>query len=113
MANQVYAYGAPNNKPYVEVDPKIVGSWMHLAFVYSGSSCKVYADGQLVNTLGITPASDNGAPLPIGCTSAGDDWCLYGDYDEVRLCAGELSADRIAADCATATNAAFLSYGAA
>ena len=113
MANQVYAYGAPNNKPYVEVDPKIVGSWMHLAFVYSGSSCKVYADGQLVNTLGITPASDNGAPLSIGCTSAGDDWCLYGDYDEVRLCAGELSADRIAADCATATNAAFLSYGAA
>ena len=112
-AYQVYAYGAPNNKPSVDVDSKIVGNWMHLAFVYSGSSCKVYADGQLVNTLTITPASDNGAPLSIGCTSAGDDWCLYGDYDEARLCAGELSADRIAADCATATNAAFLSYGAA
>ncbi|MCR5840317.1 MAG: DUF2341 domain-containing protein, partial [Kiritimatiellae bacterium] len=112
-ANRVHVYGAPSNKPIVEVDPKIVGSWMHLAFVYSGSSCKVYADGQLANTLGITPASDNGAPLSIGCTSAGDDWCLYGDYDEARLCAGELSADRIAADCATATNAAFLSYGAA
>ena len=108
-AYQVYAYGAPNNKPSVDVDSKIVGNWMHLAFVYSGSSCKVYADGQLVNTLTITPASDNGAPLSIGCTSDGGDWCLYGDYDEARLCAGELSADRIAADCATATNAAFLS----
>ena len=112
-AYQIYAYGAPNNKPSVEVDTKIVGSWVHLAFVYSGSSCKVYADGQLVNTLGITPASDNGAPLSIGCTSDGGDWCLYGDYDEARLCDGELSADRIAADYATATDAGFLSYGAA
>ena len=112
-AYQIYAYGAPNNKPSVEVYTKIVGSWVHLAFVYSGSSCKVYADGQLVNTLGITPASDNGAPLSIGCTSDGGDWCLYGDYDEARLCDGELSADRIAADYATATDAGFLSYGAA
>ncbi|MBO4708462.1 MAG: DUF2341 domain-containing protein [Kiritimatiellae bacterium] len=112
-AYQVYAYGAPSAMPYVEVDSKIVGNWMHLAFVYSGSSCKVYADGQLVNTLGITPASDNGAPLSIGCTSDGGDWSLYGDYDEARLCDGELSAERIAADYATATDAGFLSYGAA
>ena len=112
-ANQVYAYGAPDSKPSVEVDTKIVGNWMHLAFVYSGSSCKVYADGQLVNTLTIIPASDNGVPLSIGCTSDGGDWCLYGDYDEARLCAGELSAERIAADYATATDAAFLSYGTA
>ncbi len=112
-AYQVYAYGAPSEMPYVEVDTKIVGNWMHLAFVYSGSSCKVYADGQLVNTLAITPASDNGAPLSIGCTSDGGDWSLYGDYDEARLCDGELSADRIAADYATATDAGFLSYGAA
>lgn len=112
-ANQVYAYGAPDSKPSVEVDTKIVGNWMHLAFVYSGSSCKVYADGQLVNTLTIIPASDNGVPLSIGCTSDGGDWCLYGDYDEARLCDGELSAERIAADYATATDAGFLSYGAA
>ena len=112
-AYQVYAYGAPGEMPSVEVDTKIVGNWMHLAFVYSGSSCKVYADGQLVNTLTIIPASDNGAPLSIGCTSDGGDWCLYGDYDEARLCDGELSAERIAADYATAMDAGFLSYGAA
>ena len=109
---QVYAYGAPGSMPTVDVEG-IVGNWVHLAFVYSGSSCKVYANGQLLNTLSITPASDNGAPLSIGCTSDGGDWCLYGDYDEARLCDGELSADRIAADYATATDAGFLSYGAA
>ena len=109
---QVYVYGAPGSMPTVDVEG-IVGNWVHLAFVYSGSSCKVYANGQLLNTLSITPASDNGAPLSIGCTSDGGDWCLYGDYDEARLCDGELSADRIAADYATATAAGFLSYGAA
>ena len=109
---QVYVYGAPGSMPTVDVEG-IVGNWVHLAFVYSGSSCKVYANGQLLNTLSITPASDNGAPLSIGCTSDGGDWCLYGDYDEARLCDGELSADRVAADYATATDAGFLSYGAA
>ena len=109
---QVYVYGAPGEMPTVDVEG-IVGNWIHLAFVYSGSSCKVYANGQLLNTLTITPASDNNAPLSIGCTSGGDDWCLYGDYDEARLCDGELSSDRIAADYATATDAGFLSYGAA
>ena len=109
---QVYAYGAPGSMPTVDVTG-IVGNWVHLAFVYSGASCKVYANGQLLNTLSITPASDNGAPLSIGCTSGGDDWSLYGDYDEARLCDEELSADRIAADYATATDAGFLSYGAA
>ena len=109
---QVYVYGAPGEMPTVDVEG-IVGNWIHLAFVYSGSSCKVYANGQLLNTLTITPARDNNEPLSIGCTSGGDDWCLYGDYDEARLCDGELSSDRIAADYATATESGFLSYGAA
>ncbi|MBQ3747648.1 MAG: DUF2341 domain-containing protein, partial [Kiritimatiellae bacterium] len=111
-ANTVYVYGAGGASPTVSV-PGLVGSYVHLAFVYSGNACKVYANGSLLDTLSIGAASDNGAPLSIGCTSAGDDWCLNGDYDEVRLCGGELSADRIAADYATATEAGFLSYGAA
>ena len=108
---QVYVYGASGEKPTVDVEG-IVGNWIHLAFVYSGTTCTVYANGQLLNTLSIMAASDNGAPLSIGCTSGGDDWCLYGDYDEVRLCDGELSADRIVADYATAHNANFFAYGA-
>lgn len=111
-ASTVYVYGASGASPTVSV-PGLVGSYVHLAFVYSGAICAVYANGSLLDMLSIGPASDNGAPLSIGCTSSGDDWSLYGDYDEVRLCGDALSADRIAADHATATRADFLSYGAA
>lgn len=111
-ATTVYIYGASGASPTVSV-PGLVGSYVHLTFVYSGATCKVYANGSLLDTLSIGAASDNNAPLSIGCTSSGDDWSLCGDYDEVRLCDGELSADRIAADYATATDAGFLSYGAA
>ncbi|MBQ6328787.1 MAG: DUF2341 domain-containing protein [Kiritimatiellae bacterium] len=111
-ATTVYVYGASGDTPTVSV-PGLVGNYVHIAFVYSGATCKVYANGSLLDTLSIGAASDNGAPLSIGCTSSGDDWSLCGDYDEVRLCGGVLSAARIAADYATATRADFLSYGAA
>jgi hypothetical protein len=109
-AETVYVYGAGGPAPTVNV-PGLVGGWAYLTFAYSGATCKVYADGALVGTLGINPATENGSPLAIGCTPSGDEWCLVGDYDEVRLCAGNLSAERIAADYATATKKDFLAYG--
>lgn len=108
----VYVYGASGETPTAAISG-IAAGYKYLTFVYSGSSCKVYSDGVLVDTLAITSASDNGCPLSIGCTASGDDWSLYGDYDEVRLSKGELSAERIAADFATATSSAFLSCGEA
>jgi hypothetical protein len=110
-AEIVYVYGAGGSMPTVRISG-LVGEWVHLAFAYSGSTCKVYANGELVDTLGISPATDNGAPLSIGCTSDGNEWCLFGDYDEARLCRGNLSAERIAADYATATKRDFFAYGA-
>lgn len=109
-AETVYVYGAGGPTPTVNV-PGLVGGWVYLTFAYSGATCKVYANGALINTLDINPATENGLPLAIGCTPSGDDWCLVGDYDEVRLCAGNLSAERIAADYATATKKDFLAYG--
>ena len=111
-AKKVYVYG-DSGSASTQILPEIVGNWVHLAFAYCGSECKVYVNGVLHETLAITPAVDNGRPLSIGCTSSGDDWSLYGDYDEVRLSGGESPAARIAADYATATDSAFLSYGAA
>ena len=110
-AETVYVYGAGGPTPTVSV-PGLVGNWVHLAFSYNASECKVYANGTLLQTLAINPATDNGLPLSIGCTSAGDDWSLCGDYDEVRLCGGNLDAERIAADYATATQLGFFVYGA-
>ena len=110
-AEQVYVYGADGAMPTVNL-PGLIGGWVHLAFAYCGSVCKVYADGELVDTLDISPATENGAPLSIGCTSTGDEWCLAGDYDEIRLCGGNPSAERIAADYATAAKKDFFDYGA-
>ena len=110
-AETVYVYGSGGPTPTVSV-PGLVGNWVHLAFSYNASECKVYANGTLLQTLAINPATDNGLPLSIGCTSAGDDWSLCGDYDEVRLCGGNLDAERIAADYATATQRGFFVYGA-
>ncbi|MBR4937826.1 MAG: DUF2341 domain-containing protein, partial [Kiritimatiellae bacterium] len=109
-AENVLVYGDAAEKPVLNI-PGLVGNWVHLAFVYGGNTCKVYANGALAGTLGIVPASDNGAPLALGCTSDGGDWCLYGDYDEARLCKGALSPERIAADYATAVRSDFFDYG--
>ena len=91
-AETVYVYGANGATPTVNI-PGLVGGWVHLAFVYGGTACKVYADGRLVDTLNISPASENGLPLAIGCTPSGDEWCIVGDYDEARLCPGNPSAE--------------------
>ena len=109
-AEIVYVYGADGSMPTVNV-PGLVGGWVYLTFAYSGATCKVYANGALINTLDINPATENGLPLAIGCTPLGNEWALSGDYDEVRLSAGNLSAERIAADYATAVNKDFLAYG--
>ena len=54
---------------------------------------------------------DNGQVLAIGNNASGNERSFFGRYDEVRLCGGTLSAERIAADYATARNSAFFKYG--
>ena len=110
-AEKVYVYGADGDMSTVNI-PGLEGGWVHLVFAYCGTICNVYANGAFVDTLNISPATENGAPLSIGCTSNGDEWCLFGDYDEVRLGGGNPSAERIAADYSTATRKDFFNYGA-
>ena len=111
-AEKVHVYGADGAMPTVNISG-LEGGWEHLVFAYCGTICNVYANGALVDTLNISPATENGAPLSIGCTSNGDEWCLFGDYDEVRLGGGNPSAERVAADYSTATRKDFFNYGAA
>ena len=88
--------------------------WAQLVFVYSGSSVKYYANGVFVaEKTDIVPITDNGQVLALGNNASGTERSFFGRYDEVRLSGATLAADRIAADYATATDAGFLSYGAA
>ncbi len=84
VAGQIYVYGG-GDASLVDISPSFFGNWVHLAFVYSGRSCGVYANGTLLSTAVIDAARDNGKPLSLGSNSDCSEWCLYGDYDEVRI----------------------------
>lgn len=82
--------------------------------VYDGETLSVYTNG-LVSTNGtISIATDNGLPLSFGNFSSGNGIAASynGEYDEIRLRGGSLSADRIKADYDMVNNRNFLSYGA-
>ena len=90
---------------------QFVGKWMALTFAFSGTTVSVYTNGALCASGTIAAAADNENVLAIGSTIDGRATAFEGFYDEVRLCGGTLSAERIAADYATAANPDFFSYG--
>ena len=59
----------------------------------------------------IAPPIDNGYPLAFGNKPNGVNPSFYGQYDEIRLRGGTLSADRIKADYDMIANRDFLGYG--
>ena len=97
-ARTIYAYGCGGESILYTIPMAIVGNWVHLTFVYSGTNCSMYANGEFVGSGTIIPARDNGLTVSIGGVSDGNEWCLYGDYDEVRIRRTALSASEIAFD---------------
>lgn len=106
----VYGSGEPNVRAAVS---DLQDSWNHLAFVYCGTTVYVYQNGVQIASGSITAVEDlNDRRLGIGNNAVCGERSFVGSYDEVRLGPGALPAQRIAADYATVTNAAFFSYGA-
>lgn len=106
----VYGSGEPNVRTAVS---DLQGSWNQLAFVYCGTTVYVYQNGVQIASGSITAVEDlNDRSLGIGNNAVCGERSFVGSYDEVRLGPGALPAQRIAADYATVTNAAFFSYGA-
>ena len=91
--------------------------WNQIAVVYNGGASVLYLNGVEIGkkTSGGSQPSENGNGLSFGdfADGATDQSPLVGAVDECRLRTGSLSAAWIAADCATVTNAAFLSAGEA
>ena len=56
------------------------------------------------------PVKDNGLPLSFGCDPYGLGYSFNGQYDEIRLRGGTLSADRIKADYDMIANKNFCTY---
>lgn len=86
--------------------------WMALTFAFSGTTLSVYTNGVLSASGTVGAVTDNGEILALGNNITGTEPSFEGYFDEVRLGAGALSAERIAADYAIIHDASFVSFGA-
>ena len=90
-------------------------AWTWICIAYHGTSASLYQDGVLVTNGTIVAASDNGSAFGIGGVPGGvgtDSHGFVGQYDEVRLRGGTLSADRVRADYDIVANHVFVACGA-
>jgi len=86
-------------------------SWSCISACYSGDNVLIYTNGTIAAAGHIDAASDNGRCLYLGAGFGGWGPSFLGQYDEIRLRGGSLSADRIKADYDMIKNRNFLSYG--
>jgi formylglycine-generating enzyme required for sulfatase activity len=86
-------------------------SWSYLTACYHGNSLSIYTNGVVAAVGNIDPVSDNGLELILGSGFRGWGPSFLGQYDEIRLRGGSLSADRIKADYDMIKNRNFLTYG--
>ena len=92
--------------------PELNSTWVNLSVVYDEASCVCYTNGVPCGSRALSIESvDNGTPLAFGNTATGSRWSFIGQYDEIRLRGGTLSADRIKADYDMIVNRSFLRYG--
>ena len=100
--------GQTNSYFYAET-PSVNGNWVSLTVAYDGTSASVYTNGWLSGTGTIQIVLDNDDPVTFGGGNVA--YSLNGQYDEIRLRGGTLSADRIKADYDMIANRDFCTYG--
>lgn len=103
---------AQTNSYTIAKTPTALKNWVNLIANYSGTSIRIYANGVLITNGTINAVVDDStAALAFGNNANGGIWSLNGQYDEIRLRGGSLSADRIKADYDMIVNRNFLRYG--
>jgi hypothetical protein len=90
--------------------PSAHNNWIFVVAVFDSTSLSVYANGVLIGVGEIETVVDNNEYISFGGRDA-PFWSLNGQYDEIRLRGGSLSADRIKADYDMIVNRNFLRYG--
>ena len=96
----------------LSLNQRLNEGWCCLSFCYDGDKVSVFENGFcLTNNAQIVAATENGRHLAIGCSADGEANSLVGQYDEIRLRGGTLSADRIKADYDMIANRDFCTYG--
>ena len=106
------AVRAQTNSYFYVNTPSALTNWVSLVAQYSQTNVSVYANGNLLtNAIVKRVIDDEGVMLGIGNNANGSLWSVNGQYDEIRLRGGTLSADRIKADYDMIMNRRFLTYG--
>ena len=111
---QFKARGAAEDKNLCtgSITPDTHNNWVHLAFVYDGTTITAYTNGNFsVRSDSITAATDNEKSFSIGSKSGGGSNCADGSFDECRLLDAVASADWIAAEHATVVSDTFVKAG--
>ena len=90
--------------------PDMDADFVQVALVYQSNELKCYTNGVLSAEGAIEPATDNELPLSFGSNPGKSRSSLWGQYDEIRLRGGTLSADRIKADYDMIANKNFCTY---
>ena len=93
------------------VTPAVTDGWMCIAVLYNGVECSIFTNGAVSAVGSIDVATDNGLELAFGAASYGGERSLDGQYDEIRLRGGSLTADRIKVDYDMIAHPGFLNYG--
>ena len=103
---------AQTNSCVITTTPSALKNWVNLVANFKNTNVLMYANGVLV-TNGVIKAvvDDTTSELAFGNNANGSIWSLNGQYDEIRLRGGSLSADRIKADYDMVANRDFCTYG--
>lgn len=91
--------------------PTALKTWVKLLADFSGTNLNLYANGVFLTNRVIKAVCDDDANTMGFGGSASGIWSLNGQYDEIRLRGGTLSADWIKADYDMIKNRDFLIYG--
>jgi len=91
--------------------PTALKTWVKLLAEFSGTNLNLYANGVFLTNRVIKAVCDDDANTMGFGGSASGIWSLNGQYDEIRLRGGTLSADWIKADYDMIKNRDFLIYG--
>ena len=112
----IAVHGGGEGSPWLSltnINHSLDEGWSYISVVYDETNASMFQNGNVVANGAVLAVYDNGCPLIIGSTlrtTSGID-SFNGQYDEIRLRGGSLSADRIKADYDMIANRDFCTYG--
>ncbi len=114
--NFFYVYGGGGTQHTVSFglsSTGFIGSWMHIAVVFEGTTAKFYYNGVLRKTITITAVPENNQAFAIGNSAGGGNASPEGKLDEIHFCDAVLPSAWIKAEWASQVSNDYVTASAA